>query len=444
MAQQENNSRISKLLPYWFLLFTIGFGWFILAPLVPSLGKAFGVGLSEILLLVSSYGYTMVVLGLLAGYISAKFTVKSALYSAAILSVIGFIGRALAPNYLMFFITGLVAAIAYPLAMAPVGSVSESIYKERSHTVIGVSVGLLFFGMALGAFFGPGLFSAIGLKGTLWITVMLAIIAAIWIGFGIRGYPTNYKGKSLKGAFKPGMIKNWYVGLAISSMSVMFGGIASTVLILHKIPTLQAIGYGGLMGGLAFLGSAIGAILLPPLFEQYKKPRLGLITTGIMSFIFVAVMAIGLAYTVDILLIASGFFLFGFFGNAFWSMAMTSTTNYVSDPAQAGFATSMFSVFTNLGVAIVPVFLGPAFGEFSTLAIGVGCVLAIEFVAMLLSPFLKADKYEDNKSNNSLREAKHSAAQATSSTRGLKPAKNPTASNKKTMSRTKSKQESRK
>ncbi len=383
-----------KVFPYWFLLFTIGFGWFVLAPLVPALGKTFGVNLSDILLIVSTYGYTMVVLGLLAGYISAKFTVKAALYSAAILSFIGLLGRVLSPNYITFLITGIIAAIAYPLAMAPVGSVSESMFKERSHTVIGISVGLLFLGMAFGAFLGPDLFSAIGLSGTLWSTVALSLIALIWIAFGIKGYPVNYKGKSLHGSFKWGMLKNWYVGLSIASMSVMFGGIASTVLILHNVPELQALSYGGLLGGLAFLGSALGAIILPPIFEQYRQFRLGLVTTGVLMFVFVAAMALGLAYTTDILLIALGFFFFGFFGNAYWSMAMTSTTNYVSDPAQAGFATSMYSVFTNLGVAFIPVLLGTAFGSLATIAEGVTIVLIIELVSMLLAPTLLAERHE--------------------------------------------------
>ena len=334
----------------------------------------------------------MVVLGLLAGYISAKFTVKAALYSAAIISVIGLIGRAISPNYVAFLITGIIAAIAYPLAMAPVGTVADSIFKEKAHTVIGISVGMLFLGMAFGAFLGPGIFVAFGLSGALWTTVVLAIIAAIWIGIGIKGYPTFYKGKSLKGSFKPGMIKNWYVGLSISAVSVMFGGVASTVLLLHKFSVASALSYGGLMGGLAFLGSALGAIILPPLFEKYKQFRLGLVSTGVLMFAATLLMVLGLSYTSAIAAIAAGFFLFGFFGNAYWSMAMTSTTNYVSDPAQAGFATSMYSVFTNLGVAFVPVILGGYFGSFSTIAIGVTAVLVLEFISMILSPTLLVKK----------------------------------------------------
>ena len=378
-----------KLLSYWFLLFTIGFGWFILAPLVPELSSSFNVGLSSILLLVSTYGYTMVILGLLAGWLSAKFTVKSSLYTAAGLSIIGLIGRALSPDYLSFLVTGIIAAAAYPLAMAPVGSVADSLFHDRSHTVIGISVGMLFLGMAFGSFFGPGIFTALGLRGAMWIPVILAIIAVIWLVPGIRGYPTSYKGRSLRGAFRIGMVKNWYIGLAISAMSVMFGSLGSTVLLLHHMATAQALAYGGLLGGLAFLGSALGALILPPVFEKYNRIRTGLITTGVLMFIFTAVMTLSLSYSTIIILIGAGYFFFGIFGNAYWSMAMTLTTRYVTDPAQAGFATSMYSVFTNLGVAFIPVFLGPEFGSLATITVGVSAVLAIEVVAMILAPFLK-------------------------------------------------------
>ncbi len=378
-----------KLAPYWFLLFTIGFGWFILAPLVPGILSTYGVGLSLGVLLISVYGYTMVVLGLLAGWLSAKFTVKTALYSAAAISFIGLLGRALSSGYDMLFAFQIIAAVAYPLAMAPVGSISESLFKGKSHSVIGISVGLLFLGMATGAFVGPSIFSSFGLYGAFWVTVILAAIAAVWTFFGIRGYPTFYKGRSLRGSFKVGMIKNWYVGLIISSASVMFGGIASELLIAGHISVSTAIAFGGLFGGLAFLGSAIGAIVLPPIFERYKMIRVGLVSTSLLSFIFVFMMAYFLPLMPILGLLAVAYFLFGFFGNAFWSMAMASTTNYVSDPAKAGFATSMYSVATNLGVAFVPVFLGPLFLVHAYAAVAI--VAGMEFVGFLLAFTLKVN-----------------------------------------------------
>ncbi len=380
------------LLPYWFLLFTIGFGWFLLAPLIPALIGSFHVSIGSILLLISAYGYTMVILGLLAGYISAKFTVKTAIYASALISVVGLFGRAISPNYTVFLVTGIIAAIAYPMAMAPVGSIAKSLFPVKSNTVIGISVGILFLGLASGSFLGPYAFSSFGLSGALWLTAILSVIAAVFVFTGTKGYPVYYKGKSLKGVFKTGMVKNWYVGLAISSMSVMFGSIGSTVLLLHKISLNYALAYGGIFGGLVFLGSAIGAIIIPPVFERYKILHRGFIITGTLMFISIAIVAISLSYSVLIIVIATGYFLFGIFGNAYWSMAMTSTTNYVNDPAQAGFATSMYSVFTNLGVAFIPVFLGVDFASLSTITTGVIIVLVIELIAMALSPLLKIER----------------------------------------------------
>ena len=382
-------SNWNKLYPYWFLLFTIGVAWFVLAPLVPDISSAFGIASSNVgsvLLLISMYGYTMVVLGLLAGWISAKFTVKSALYLAAIMSVIGLVGRAMSVNYDMLLVFQVIAAVAYPLAMAPVGTVAESLFKEKSHTVVGISVGILFFGLAVGSFVGPSLASSFGLYGTLWITAILAIVAALWIFTGIKGYPVNYKGKSLKGTFKWGMLKNWWVGFAIASMSVMFGGIASTVLIADGFPTSTAIGYGGLLGGLAFLGSALGAIIMPPIFENANKVRFGLIFNAVLAFVFVMLVGYGLAYHPSLPLLLASFFLFGFFGNAYWSMALTSTTKYVSDPARAGFATSMYSVITNIGVAIIPVYLGPSF--ITNPSVAISALGVIELIALLCAPLL--------------------------------------------------------
>ena len=68
-------------------------------------------------------------------------------------------------------------------------------------------------------------------------------------------------------------------------------------------------------------------------------------------------------------------------------MAMTSTTNYVDDPAKAGFSTSMFSVATNVGVALIPVFVGPLFLTVAPFAVTL--VVALEFVGFLISPALK-------------------------------------------------------
>lgn len=380
-----------KLLPYWMLNFTIGFGWFSLAPLVPHLISQFSVGEGAIILLISLYGYTMVVVALISGYLSSRYSVSSTLTLAAIISSAGLFFRAFSNSYDILLIAQIVAALAYPLAVAPVGSIAQSINPKNSHTIVGVSIGILFLGMSAGAFLTPSIYSALGsVSNVFLLDAAVSLIALVTLPLVLKSYPKDYAGKSLKGSFKPGMLKNWYIGLIISSLSVMFGGIAASELISHKMALDTAISYAGLLSGLAFLGSALGAIILPPLFEKSGKVRTGMIGTSLISLLAIASLAYALSYTTEVNLLMASYFLFGFFGNAFWSMALTSTTKYVEDPAQAGFSTSMYSVATNLGVAFVPTFLGP---YFSTNALpGVIIVSAMVAVGFVLSFFLKVKK----------------------------------------------------
>lgn len=389
-------NRTLLLVPYWIMLFSIGFGWFIIAPLVPGLMAAFKVSSGLVILLISLYGYTMVALGLLSGFLSAKFTARLSLVLAGVLSIVGLTGRLFSGNYAELFIFQIVAASAYPLAMAPVGSIATSIDRDRSHTIVGISVGSLFLGMAVGSFVGPDLYTSFGLTDTLLATVILSVIAMCLLLAVVGKYPAKYQGRSLKGSFEPSMIKNWYIGLVISSLAVMFSSIASESLLNQNIS--NALSYGGLFGGLSFLGSGLGAIVLPPVFEKSGTLKTGLVITSVLSLVSIFVLAYFLAHFSLLYLAASGFFLFGFFGNSFWAMAMTSTTKYVKDPAQAGFATSMFSVATNLGVAFIPVFLGPFFLANSTF--GISVVVLMVLVAFAMSPTLRVSKKEEQLSGS--------------------------------------------
>lgn len=384
-------NKYGMLLPYWLFLFSIGFGWFIIAPLVPGLLNLFGTSLESVILLISLYGYTMVVLGLLSGYMSAKFSVRPTIIIAGILSIVGLFGRSFVTSYNEFIVFQVIAAAAYPLALAPVGSISSSIDKERSHTIVGASVGSLFLGMSFGSLLGPYVFNDFGLHSTLLIAAILGTVSVLLILSVIRRYPASYRGRSLRGSFEPSMIKNWYIGLVISALAVMFSTVASESLTNQGI--LNAVYLGGLFGGLSFLGSALGAMVLPPVFEKVGALKTGLVITSVLSLVSIFALAYFLAYFSLMYIAASGFFLFGFFGNSFWSMAMTSTTRYVSDPAQAGFATSMYSFFTNVGVAIIPPILGPFFLADPTIAISV--VVLMVLVAFVISPTLRVAAGEE-------------------------------------------------
>ncbi len=375
------------VVPYWILVFSIGFGWFILAPLVPVVASTFKVPVGTVVLLISAYGYAMAILGLVAGVLSAKLSVKVSLVSSAVLTTVGLLGRGVSTNFLEFLLFGFVSASAYPLAVAPLGSVAEAYLKDRVQTFSGITVGLLFLGMSIGSLMGSFLFSLLGFRLTLLLPSAVSVIALVLI-FLAKDFPKSFS-RSLKGVFKPGMIKNWYVGLAISSSSVLFGSIASTVLELQRVSQAVAVTLGGLLGGLDFLGSAMGAIILPTVFEGINK-RVGLIVTSFLSMVSSFAVALGLPLTGSFPLLAVAYFAYGFFGNAYWSMSLASVTSYASTPEEAGLATSMYSVVSNVGVAVLPVYLGSLYSSYSTMDYGVLAVMVINFIAFLVALFMKS------------------------------------------------------
>ncbi|HII82124.1 MAG TPA: MFS transporter [Ferroplasma sp.] len=378
---------VKKLIPYWFFVFTIGFGWFILAPVIPELMAHLSATLSEIVLILSVYGYTMAIIGLLAGVLSAKFTVKSSIYLAMAFSTAGLLVRIFATGYSEFLVLSIVAASAYPFSLAPVGSIAESMDPKKSATITGLSIGFLFLGMSSGALIGPYIYLAFSLTGIMALPAILTILASIWLFIYLPQYPEKYKGKSLRGSFKPGMIKNWYIGMAMASISILFGDIAATALGFHFTGNFL-LKLSGLMGGVEFLGSALGALILPFIFERYHFIRLGTVLTALVSFVFAIILLYSLVYTSFAVLITGSFFIFGFFGNAFWVLALNSIINYVEDPGRAGFATSMYSVATNVGVAIIPVVISAEFVSISRSIYGIIPALLIVLVSFLLSPLI--------------------------------------------------------
>ncbi len=385
-------SWIGKSLPYAILLFTIGFGWFGLAPLVPYLMHALSATEAEVLIILSSaYGGAFIVVGLISGWLSAKVSLKGTIILAAVLSFIGLVIRVVSPDYIVFLIASVIAALAYPLAMAPIGAVAVSIDKTKTQSITGMSLGGFFLGMAGGALLNPIIYKSVALSGTLAVTAILSLLALIYIIIGGKDYPSKYQQRSLRGVFKWGMVNNWYSGFIVPATTVMFGGIATGMLLLHKLGAMAAV-YGGLFGALAFIGSALGTIILPAVFEKANKEKIGYISMSFMAFVFVLVMAYSLSFTVDIALIAAAYFFFGLFADTLWSMELEGVTKYVEDPAKAGFATSLMQVAGNFGVFIIPALLGPLFSVPTTVSLAIGVVAVLFFILFVASFFLRTEK----------------------------------------------------
>ncbi|AUW93904.1 MFS transporter [Sulfobacillus thermotolerans] len=347
----SDNGRL--LWPYAFFAFTLGWGWFVLAPLVPYLIGTFHVSLAMILLLISLYGYAMIVGALPAGYWVAKSGPQAPLYGSIVLTIVGLALRAGASSFTLALMGQVVAALAYPLLIAPIGSVLRLGGVRQLKMGTGLVIGMLFLGMAAGSFIGPDMSPVVDL----WMAVVLNVVTGLWLLSQLRATRKS-PGVSVG---KTRLIVSWWwvIGFVVASISVMFGSVSTSALLHLHVPDAAAL--GGMLSGLTFLGSAIGAILFGWLGENpasvRRLPRLLGVLTLVFLFLSGLLLTGGLSASTAGL--DASFFLFGLFSNGWYTLALEAAAEKARTRHNAGIATAGFSMASNIGVALIPVIVGP-------------------------------------------------------------------------------------
>ncbi len=354
----ESTDRTRFVTAYVLMGFSVGFAWFVLAPMIPSLIGLYKTSLSQVLLLISIYGYAMVVISLPAAWWAMKSGPQQLFKAAIVVSIIGLAIRAIGSSYSLALMGQAVAALAYPMIISPIGAVLKLTRHPKPRTLTGLTIGLLFFGMALGAFTAPTLLQGFGVTGTLWFVTVVNALAGINLYANLKHLPAPEKTKIRR----PLLITRWsLVGLAVASISVMLGSIAGEALGKLGLSVPSALALGSLLTALAFLGSAVGAIILAALADHVANPHQYQKFLGVLTWL--ALLWVGLALTGKVAHGAAalevGFFVLGALGNGWYSMALEASAHQAHSAGAAGISTAGFSIISNLGVAIFPVFLGP-------------------------------------------------------------------------------------
>ncbi len=341
------------LASYAFFAFTLGFSWFLLAPLVPTLVGQLHVGLGAVILFISFYGYAMIFGSLFAGWWVARRGPRRVLVTSVLLSVLGLLLRAWSHSYGLFFVGQGLAALAYPLLISPIGSILRMAGITRRKAATGLTIGSLFFGMSVGAFLGGRL----GLPMAFWLGWVLNVLAGIWLVIRApKKSSLGGKKESFQVHFHPSSW--WLVGFAVASTSVMMGGIATPVLAHMHVAKPEVV--GGMLGGLTFLGSGVGASLFGALGERGTQ-GIGLqrmLAVFTWLFLLGVVLEFSGAVSMPIVGLEVLFFLLGAFGNGWYSLALEESARTAVDVGNAGLNTAGFSMASNIGVAVIPTYLG--------------------------------------------------------------------------------------
>lgn len=371
------SSSKSVLIPYVLFAFVLGFAWFMLAPMVPTIMTELHASLSSTLLFISFYGYAMVIGAIPAGIWTAHKGPRPVLALAIILSVVGLFLRVFAHTYVFFFISQAIAALAYPFLIAPIGSVLRMSNVRSLKMSTGFTIGMLFLGMGFSAIIA----SHFTMTAGLWVGFILNFIVGIWLLLALRSIPRP----DVATFFRIRMTYSnwWIIGLVVSSTSVMIGGVTTSA--LGHLHITDAASLGGLLSGLTFLGSAVGAGVFGAVAEGRTNAKPLIRTLAILTLFSVLVVTLLMTGHLghskamfDIM-----FFLAGVFGNGWYTLTLEEAARRAIDDGSAGLNTAGYSVASNLGVAIIPVLLGPL--VISQPSLWITIILILFVIAVILS-----------------------------------------------------------
>ncbi|WP_171822698.1 MFS transporter [Sulfobacillus thermosulfidooxidans] len=341
------------LWPYATFAFMVGFGWFIIAPLVPAIIGHFHASLALALLLVSLYGYAMIIMSLPAGFWIAKSGPRPILRWSIVLTVVGLFMRVGAPSYSVLLIGQGIAALAYPFLIAPIGSILRLSGISRTRMATGLVIGCLFLGMATSSLLGPHL----SLRTDFGVSAVTSLVVGIWLWRSLGDITSESSGKL--GRIRIVVSRWWLIGFVISSVSVMYGSISTTALIHWHVA--HALVLGGILSSLTFIGSACGAILFGWLAERQNTGIHLQKLLAVLSLIFLLACALELTglLTPRGLGLELAFLGFGMMGNGWYTLALDAAARQAQNAGSAGLATAGYSMASNIGVAVIPVVLGP-------------------------------------------------------------------------------------
>ncbi len=378
MTQQASRPRL--LAPYAAFAFTLGLGWFVLAPLVPVLMAHFHIALGSALLPISLFGYAMIVGSLPAGFWVARQGPGPALKLAVALTAAGLITRALAADYPVFVVGQALAALAYPLLIAPIGAVLRLGGLAHLKSATGLVIGTLFFGMAVGALLGGHLRPSTDL----WLAVTVNLLAGFWLWTRVARLepPTPVT----LGPVRLVMSGWWVIGFVVASTTVMMGSVSSAA--LTHLHVASALTLGSLLTALTFVGSAVGAAAFGWIGQRAGDDTRRL-QQGLGIVMWVVTMAAGAVLTGLWPVRGSGldalFLLLGLVGNGWYALALESAARDARSAGSAGLATAGYSLASNVGVAVLPTLLGPLV---VTAALGWWTITTLLAVAAAVMPFV--------------------------------------------------------
>jgi ACS family D-galactonate transporter-like MFS transporter len=156
------------------------FNWFVMPTAFAGVSQAYGVGLPQLALLISGFVIGYGIMHIPAGFIAARFGIRTALVGGLALEGLFTALAGMADGYAMLLILRVLAGLAASV-YAGIGIAAVSVwFKGREHAAaLGVVSASFSAGVAVGLYLWSPVEQSLGWKGALVLAGLLAVVCAV-------------------------------------------------------------------------------------------------------------------------------------------------------------------------------------------------------------------------------------------------------------------------
>lgn len=359
---------------FWFLIFTYGANWFALSPMLKTFEGNFMIPSWESHLLLSLIGMFVIFFAWPAGALIDRRGPKISISIGAFFMALGFGLRPwLLDSFYSLLLSSIIAGIGLAwilVALAP--QMIRWFPRKNASLPVGIAASGLFIGFGTGSLlmplFTPEKTSAQVFNGFLTFGILAVIAFFLWLMIA-KDHPATppeervtveqmkfsegmKKVFSSRNAFYYPIIGFFIVGITLTISAFIHSPLYAGANLSQK---------GGYIAGLLLYGCAVGAFTAPFLVKKIglKKVTLSVVAGAIILwFLLFALFAMNSydASSINWLVVIVLAFIFGFFFQASWPLALYSqeTEKDVTD-ANVGIAASLYISVSNIGAAVLPV-----------------------------------------------------------------------------------------
>jgi cyanate permease len=307
------------LLAFMFVVAINQLLWITFAPITGSAATYYGVSDLSIGLLSMSFMIVYIIVSIPASWVIDTYGIRVAVgIGAALTGIFGLLRGLVAPYYAWVLISQIGIAIGQPFILNAVTKVAARWFpiQERA-TASGLGSLAMYFGIVVGMALTPYLTLQSGIAGMLVAYGIVSLIGAfVFWGLAKERPPTppcppGQEERALVfDGLKQALRKRDFVLL----MLIFFVGLGAFNAIATWIedivrPRGFSMAQAGITGGLMVVGGIIGALVMPPLSDRYRKrtPFLVLAVVG-------ATLGLGgITYAMSYWLLLTSAFVLGFF-----------------------------------------------------------------------------------------------------------------------------------